>query len=113
MVFLLPWLGSIIAGTTDAPTQLSTHPRPKKEDITFILTELSKVLDVEVRLALELGFLVCIATTLVSRVVFWFFVMCVVCCVVCCDATCYYCLGGASHPIRSLPSVSVIHVLMC
>jgi glycerol-3-phosphate dehydrogenase len=41
VVFLLPWLGAAIAGTTDAPTTLSMAPRATSAEVDFILDALS------------------------------------------------------------------------
>ncbi len=44
VVFLLPWLGTAVAGTTDAPTTLTTTPRPTTAEVDFILETLSDYL---------------------------------------------------------------------
>ncbi|KAM9304815.1 glycerol-3-phosphate dehydrogenase, mitochondrial [Gastrophryne carolinensis] len=51
VIFFLPWAKMTIAGTTDTPTQVTSHPIPTEEDINFILTEVRNYLssDVEVR----------------------------------------------------------------
>eukprot|EP01114_Cavostelium_apophysatum_P010837 TRINITY_DN2496_c0_g1_i2.p1 TRINITY_DN2496_c0_g1~~TRINITY_DN2496_c0_g1_i2.p1 ORF type:complete len:457 (+),score=84.99 TRINITY_DN2496_c0_g1_i2:3-1373(+) len=49
VLFLLPWLGSTIAGTTDAPTKITRYPHPTEEEIVFILEALSDYLNVNVR----------------------------------------------------------------
>ncbi|XP_039613372.1 glycerol-3-phosphate dehydrogenase, mitochondrial [Polypterus senegalus] len=51
VIFFLPWEKMTIAGTTDTPTEVTPHPVPKEEDITFILSEVRNYLspDVEVR----------------------------------------------------------------
>ncbi len=36
-MFLLPWHGHTLVGTTDAPSELTYFPRPKESDIQFIL----------------------------------------------------------------------------
>ena len=47
VVFLLPWLGSSVAGTTDAPTSLTHLPRPTAAEVDFILEALSDYLTVK------------------------------------------------------------------
>lgn len=42
VIFFLPWQGSIIAGTTDAPTKISPNPIPSEEEIQFILNEVTR-----------------------------------------------------------------------
>jgi hypothetical protein len=54
VVFMLPWEGVTIAGTTDALTPVTPVPRAKEEDVKFILEAIEEYLDVEV-LLLVLG----------------------------------------------------------
>ena len=49
VVFLLPWLGSAIAGTTDSPTALTALPRPTAAEVDFILATLGEYLAVQPR----------------------------------------------------------------
>ncbi|NWZ42334.1 GPDM protein, partial [Brachypodius atriceps] len=51
VIFFLPWEKMTIAGTTDSPTDVTSHPIPTEEDINFILSEVRHYLgpDVEVR----------------------------------------------------------------
>ncbi|XP_014822033.1 PREDICTED: glycerol-3-phosphate dehydrogenase, mitochondrial [Calidris pugnax] len=51
VIFFLPWEKMTIAGTTDSPTDVTSHPSPTEEDINFILNEVRNYLsvDVEVR----------------------------------------------------------------
>ncbi|NWX42176.1 GPDM protein, partial [Steatornis caripensis] len=51
VIFFLPWEKMTIAGTTDSPTDVTSHPKPTEEDINFILNEVRNYLsvDVEVR----------------------------------------------------------------
>lgn len=37
VIFLLPWLGYTVAGTTDNPTELTFLPRPTEAEVDFIL----------------------------------------------------------------------------
>ena len=53
VVFVLPWQGSVVAGTTDAPTTISYDPVPEEKDIQFILDEVSHFLDPEVKISRE------------------------------------------------------------
>jgi glycerol-3-phosphate dehydrogenase len=45
VVFFLPWQGSTIAGTTDAPCKVETNPVPSDEDIDFVLNEIKHYVD--------------------------------------------------------------------
>ena len=45
VLFMLPWQGSTILGTTDSPAPLSEDSLPSKEDIPYLLTHISKYLD--------------------------------------------------------------------
>ena len=51
VIFFLPWQGNTIAGTTDAPTDITPHPLPKEEEINWILSEVRRYLapDINVR----------------------------------------------------------------
>ncbi|CAD6190938.1 unnamed protein product [Caenorhabditis auriculariae] len=51
VIFFLPWERMTIAGTTDAPSELTLSPQPKDQDIEFILQEIRGYLskDVSVR----------------------------------------------------------------
>ncbi|KAJ5226661.1 Glycerol-3-phosphate dehydrogenase [Penicillium citrinum] len=40
VIFFLPWQGNTIAGTTDAPTEITPHPEPSEADINWILKEI-------------------------------------------------------------------------
>ncbi|KAJ5740935.1 Glycerol-3-phosphate dehydrogenase [Penicillium malachiteum] len=40
VIFFLPWQGNTIAGTTDAPAEISRHPEPSEKDISWILNEI-------------------------------------------------------------------------
>uniref|UniRef100_A0A0D6R1U5 Glycerol-3-phosphate dehydrogenase n=1 Tax=Araucaria cunninghamii TaxID=56994 RepID=A0A0D6R1U5_ARACU len=51
VVFMLPWLGRTIAGTTDSNTTLTMLPEPREEEIQFILDAISDYLNVKVRRA--------------------------------------------------------------
>ncbi|XP_059484896.1 glycerol-3-phosphate dehydrogenase, mitochondrial-like [Neocloeon triangulifer] len=51
VIFFLPWEKQTIAGTTDAPCEITHHPAPSEDEIQFILDEVKHYLspDVEVR----------------------------------------------------------------
>jgi len=51
VIFFLPWLNGTIAGTTDAPCDITRSPAPSEDEIQFILSEIKNYLnaDVEVR----------------------------------------------------------------
>jgi glycerol-3-phosphate dehydrogenase len=44
VLFLLPWEGSTIAGTTDSASAITELPRPSDEEIEFIIKELGRIL---------------------------------------------------------------------
>lgn len=51
VIFFLPWLNGTIAGTTDAPCDVTRNPSPSEDEIQFILSEIKNYLnkDVDVR----------------------------------------------------------------
>jgi glycerol-3-phosphate dehydrogenase len=49
VVFMLPWLGRTVAGTTDSTTTLTMCPEAHEEEIEFILDAISDYLVVTVR----------------------------------------------------------------
>lgn len=51
VIFFLPWLNGTIAGTTDAPCDVTRNPAPSEDEIQFILSEIKNYLnkDVDVR----------------------------------------------------------------
>ncbi|CAL0328455.1 unnamed protein product [Lupinus luteus] len=49
VVFMLPWLGRTIAGTTDSNTPITFLPEPHEDEIQFILDAISDYLNVKVR----------------------------------------------------------------
>jgi glycine/D-amino acid oxidase-like deaminating enzyme len=53
VVFMLPWQGETIAGTTDAPAAVTATPQPSEADIAFILDAISDYLTVKARLILR------------------------------------------------------------
>lgn len=51
VIFLLPWQGKIIAGTTDAPADLESDPVASEEAISWVLREVNKYMKDEVQLS--------------------------------------------------------------
>jgi glycerol-3-phosphate dehydrogenase len=49
IVFMLPWLGRTIAGTTDSSTEITALPQPHEDEVAFILDALADYLRIEVR----------------------------------------------------------------
>ncbi|KAI9793527.1 MAG: mitochondrial glycerol-3-phosphate dehydrogenase [Peltula sp. TS41687] len=51
VIFFLPWQGNTIAGTTDAPTDITPNPIPGEKEIEWILSEIRTYLspDINVR----------------------------------------------------------------
>ncbi|KAF2295636.1 hypothetical protein GH714_033369 [Hevea brasiliensis] len=49
VVFMLPWLGRTVAGTTDSNTTITLLPEPHEDEIQFILDAISDYLSVKVR----------------------------------------------------------------
>ncbi|KAM0949670.1 putative glycerol-3-phosphate dehydrogenase [Dioscorea sansibarensis] len=49
VVFMLPWLGRTVAGTTDSSTSITMLPEPHEDEIQFILDAISDYLNVQVR----------------------------------------------------------------
>lgn len=45
ILFMLPWQGSTILGTTDNPTSLSENPQPEPGDLSYLLSHISKYLE--------------------------------------------------------------------
>ncbi|GAV03352.1 hypothetical protein RvY_13789-1 [Ramazzottius varieornatus] len=48
VVFVLPWQGVTLAGTTDKKCKVSTSPVPSEEDIEFILNECRKLIKLKI-----------------------------------------------------------------
>ncbi|KAG9441014.1 hypothetical protein H6P81_016868 [Aristolochia fimbriata] len=49
VVFMLPWHGKTLAGTTDSISKITYLPQPREEDIDFILQAINDYLNIEVR----------------------------------------------------------------
>lgn len=48
VIFFLPWEKQTIAGTTDAPCEITHHPAPSEDEIQFILDEVKHYLSPDV-----------------------------------------------------------------
>lgn len=48
VVFMLPWLGKTLAGTTDSNTAITMLPEPHEDEIQFILDALTDYLCIKV-----------------------------------------------------------------
>ena len=48
VLFLLPWLGHTLVGTTDNPAEVTTYPKPTEEEVEYILRHVRKYFDVPV-----------------------------------------------------------------
>ena len=48
VLFVLPWEGHALVGTTDEPASLSEHPRPTEEEIAYLLRHVSRYFDLQV-----------------------------------------------------------------
>lgn len=51
VLFLLPWLGRTLVGTTDNPATVEPHPRPETADIEYILRHVRQYFDLPVGVA--------------------------------------------------------------
>ncbi|OVA00570.1 FAD-dependent glycerol-3-phosphate dehydrogenase [Macleaya cordata] len=49
VVFMLPWRGKTLAGTTDSSTTITDQPQPHAEEIDFILHAIEDYLNIKVR----------------------------------------------------------------
>jgi glycerol-3-phosphate dehydrogenase len=50
VVFMLPWAGATIAGTTDAPADVTMTPQARESDVAFVLNAIEDYLSVQVGL---------------------------------------------------------------
>ena len=48
VLFILPWMGKCLVGTTDDPTSLETHPKVQERDIDYILRHLKIYFDLDI-----------------------------------------------------------------
>lgn len=51
VLFVLPWEGHALVGTTDEAAEISEHPRPQPEEIAYLLRHLGKYFDIQVSAA--------------------------------------------------------------
>lgn len=51
VLFLLPWLGHTVIGTTDNPAEVEAEPRPAAEDVEYILRHVRQYFDLPVDVA--------------------------------------------------------------
>ncbi|XP_058078054.1 glycerol-3-phosphate dehydrogenase SDP6, mitochondrial-like isoform X2 [Magnolia sinica] len=49
VVFMLPWQGKTLAGTTDSGSEITSLPQPREEEIDFIMHAISDYLNIKVR----------------------------------------------------------------
>lgn len=49
VIFLIPWQGKVVAGTTDTPCEITNSPKPSEAEIQFILESISDYVSVDVR----------------------------------------------------------------
>lgn len=49
VLFILPWLGKCLVGTTDDPAELKTHPEVTDKDIEYILRHLEIYFDMKIK----------------------------------------------------------------
>jgi glycerol-3-phosphate dehydrogenase len=67
VVFMLPWAGATIAGTTDAPADVTMTPQARETDVAFVLNAIEDYLSVQV-CALPLS---CCSTLFPLRAMAW------------------------------------------
>jgi len=48
VLFILPWQGHALIGTTDEPAAVTDHPRPEEEDIAYLLDHIRRYFNVAV-----------------------------------------------------------------
>lgn len=48
VLFVLPWEGHALVGTTDEPAEVTEHPNPSKEDIDYLLRYIVRYFDIHV-----------------------------------------------------------------
>jgi glycerol-3-phosphate dehydrogenase len=48
VLFILPWEGHALIGTTDEPAAISEHPVPPKEDVSYLLRHINRYFDLQV-----------------------------------------------------------------
>jgi glycerol-3-phosphate dehydrogenase len=50
VIFFLPWQGITIAGTTDSPSEVEAEPKPKEDDVEWILQEVRSYLSPDINM---------------------------------------------------------------
>ncbi len=48
VLFLLPWLGHTLVGTTDNPAEIEPHPKAHEDDVAYVLRHVEKYFDIPV-----------------------------------------------------------------
>ena len=48
VLFILPWQGHALVGTTDSPAEIMEHPQAKEEEIAYVLRHINKYFDMGV-----------------------------------------------------------------
>ncbi len=48
VLFVLPWEGHALVGTTDEPAQVSEHPEPTDDDVSYLIRHLRRYFDIQV-----------------------------------------------------------------
>jgi glycerol-3-phosphate dehydrogenase len=48
VLFILPWMGYTLVGTTDSPAPIEAHPRATEDEITYLLRHVAKYFDLPV-----------------------------------------------------------------
>ncbi len=48
ILFILPWEGQALIGTTDEPAEVTEHPRPHREEIAYLLRHVGRYFDLQV-----------------------------------------------------------------
>lgn len=56
VIFVLPWQNKTIAGTTDVPCDLTFSPKPTEKEIDFILNEIKKYFNPDIKGVFKLLF---------------------------------------------------------
>ena len=47
VLFIIPWEGQTLVGTTDEPAELTAHPRPHEEEIDYLVQHLCRYFDLQ------------------------------------------------------------------
>lgn len=48
VLFILPWEGHTLVGTTDEPAEISDHPEPRQDEIAYLLRHISRYFNLKV-----------------------------------------------------------------